>query len=471
MSDKDLFKKLTALHLTQEEKRFMRQNVLLHAREHGVLSPLTSMFIWSRSFVTVTAMALVLLLGTTVVHGAERSLPGDTLYTVKRGVNERVLGVFAVSPDAKARLETKFVDRRLEEIQQVIAREDDADLVVIAENQTSPEPLTMSPETLAIVVALTEEVQEHAAAAQEHISEVSDSGSADQALELASVLESSIDVHTTTLTALTQTDIGTEDTTLAALTETVQTLEATSSDVSDLGDVIAVTITEDTSLVDLAKAEEQLDKAESLVTEYRDMLALLDPAPSAPVEAVEVITEETEPSAPAELPVETATSSIENITEEAKDIFSTVVALAPQPEATVDISKEETVTTPDETVVEETSADSLVSEIVVETLPTLEDIDAEIVACKAFIAAANYAEAYISCTDAVQYISTLIRLHEKEIEAQASISLSDTVSETPSEETTVEVVSVDTTDKTAPASIDASTLTGKVLNAFDTIDQ
>lgn len=471
MSDKELFKKLTALHLTQEEKRFMKQNVLLHAREHGILSPLTSMFIWSRSFVTVTAMAFVLLIGTTVVHGAEKSLPGDTLYTVKRGVNERVLGVFAVSPDAKARLETKFVDRRLEEIQQVIAREDDADLVVIAENQTSPEPLTMSPETLAIVVALTEEVQEHAAAAQEHISEVSNSGSADQALELASVLESSIDVHTTTLTALTQTDIGTEDTTLAALTETVQTLEATSSDISDLGDVIAVTITEDTSLVDLVKAEEQLDKAEGLVTEYRGMLALLDPVSSTPVETVETVAEETQPSVPAELLVETDTSAIESTTEDTKDIFSTVAALAPLPETVVDVSKEETIALPEETTAEETISDPLISAIAVETLPTLEDIDAEIVACKAFIAAANYAQAYISCTDAVQYISTLIRLHEKQVEAQASVSLSDTVSETPSEETTVEVVSVDAAGKVEPASIDASTLTGKVLNAFDTIEQ
>ena len=90
MSDQNLFKTLTTLHLTQEEKRFMQQNVLLHARERGILSPLTSLFVFSRSFVSVTAMALVLLVGTTVVHGAERSIPGDALYAMKRGVNERV---------------------------------------------------------------------------------------------------------------------------------------------------------------------------------------------------------------------------------------------------------------------------------------------------------------------------------------------------------------------------------------------
>ncbi len=44
MNEKQLFEKLTSVHLTQEEKRFMQQDVLLRSRRRGILSPFTSFF-------------------------------------------------------------------------------------------------------------------------------------------------------------------------------------------------------------------------------------------------------------------------------------------------------------------------------------------------------------------------------------------------------------------------------------------
>ena len=208
MNEQDLFKKLTALHLTQEEKRFMRQNVLLHAREHGILSPITSLFFFTRSFVRVTALALLLIVSTTLVNSAEHAAPGDALYGMKRGLNERVLGVFAQSDDAKARLETKFLDRRLEEIQAVI-REDaeNTDKAEINAGKATSGSLAISDEALAVVQTLTSEAREHAKMAETHIANVSDGGDQDQALALASDLETAIDVHASTIATLTQEDV------------------------------------------------------------------------------------------------------------------------------------------------------------------------------------------------------------------------------------------------------------------------
>ena len=462
MSDLDLFRKLTTLHLTQEEKRFMQQNVLLHARERGILSPLTSLFVFSRSFVSVTAMALVLLLGTTVVHGAERSIPGDPLYVMKRGVNERVLGVFAVSDDAKARLETKFVDRRLEEIQKIIVQEDTQDIADSASIGEEVQELSISPETLAIVVTLTEEVQHHAKMAEEHIEKVSDSGSADDALVLASKLESSIDVHTSTLATLT--DDGGEDETLVAIAETVQILSDSSDSVAELGDTIAVTLVEDTSIVDREKAEAQLAEAEKLLALY---------VQENPVIVVDV--NPTEELAPSEIE-----TSAEGIAETVQDgLFDAVVATTTMMEPETTITLEEDVSLVAEEIVLEAEpvvvTDSVVAEdlspVTGYILPTLEEVQAQIAACRSFIDIADYANAYITCTDALQSISTLTQVQEKTSVVEMSVE-NEVV---PSETSDVSVVHIDEqkdqveekNEVSIQDELDTTTLTGKGLDAFD----
>lgn len=56
---------------------------------------------------------LALIVGVPLV--AERTVPGDTLYLVKTGINETIRTQFATSPYAKVQLETKFIERRLAE--------------------------------------------------------------------------------------------------------------------------------------------------------------------------------------------------------------------------------------------------------------------------------------------------------------------------------------------------------------------
>lgn len=451
MSDLDLFRKLTTLHMTQEEKRFMQQNVLLHARERGILSPLTSLFIFSRSFVSVTAVALLLLVGTTVVHGAEKSIPGDTLYGMKRGVNERVLGVLARSDDAKARLETKFVDRRLEEIQKIIAQEDTQDIADSASIGEAEQELSISPETLAIVVTLTEEVKQHAEMAQAHIESVSDNGSADDALVLASELESSIDVHTSTLAALT--DDGGEEETLVAIAEAVQVLSDSSDAVAELGDSIAVAIVEDTTLVDREKAETQLAEAEKLVALY-----LLDhPAPVLDI-ATDTIVDTTEPVV--------ADVTIADVAP------TTVVEPAIVEEISVEPVVDAIVATEPEIApapVAETSAPIEIEETSVETsayvLPTLEEIQAKIATCKTYIETGDYANAYIVCTDAVQSISTLTQIQEKTEVVVEVEAVPDTTA--PTVEPTVTLEDPVVTEEVDIDVLDSTSLTGKVLDAFD----
>lgn len=331
MNEKQLFEKLTAVHLTQEEKRFMKQNVLLRANRRGILSPLTSFFYFSRSFVRVTALATLLLMCTTLVHASERSIPGDSLYGVKRNVNERVLGVFAVSDTKKAQLETKFVDRRLVEIQKVV---DNAQEEVIRATETgrTQAMTSLTSDTQEYIASLTDEVLVHATNAKNLISSVSEKGESENALVLASDLASTIDIHTSTLASsvvITETEesfleteeiknptdtslnfqrktestpsanlsiskpVSTTSDTVAkkdspsldsidlltntissAVSSTLATLSNSSNDVADLGVTIEVAVTKSTSLVDGTKAKQKLDEARKQLTAYKNEMKL-----------------------------------------------------------------------------------------------------------------------------------------------------------------------------------------------------
>ncbi|TAK58837.1 hypothetical protein EPO14_03355 [Patescibacteria group bacterium] len=61
------------------------------------------------------AIILGLLLSGTASYAAEGAMPGDLLYPVKVGVNEKVVSTLAVSAESKATLEAKFAERRLVE--------------------------------------------------------------------------------------------------------------------------------------------------------------------------------------------------------------------------------------------------------------------------------------------------------------------------------------------------------------------
>jgi len=69
----------------------------------------------SISFLVITG----LLLGGTVSFAAENTVPGDTLFPIKVNINENIRGTFAVTSKAKAELEVRLLERRLEEVEKL----------------------------------------------------------------------------------------------------------------------------------------------------------------------------------------------------------------------------------------------------------------------------------------------------------------------------------------------------------------
>lgn len=126
------FKKVTReVRLTPDEKaamrttlvRFMAAYPAVHSTvKPGVLSPY-ALLGRMRNFKTLSLVSLGgLVLGGSVAFAAEGTLPGDLLYPVKTEINERVRGMAALTPQAKAAWEVRQVERRLEEIEKLAAR-------------------------------------------------------------------------------------------------------------------------------------------------------------------------------------------------------------------------------------------------------------------------------------------------------------------------------------------------------------
>ena len=82
-----------------------------HAETKG--SFFSSLFMHSKRRYVPVAIVLGLLLSGTASYAAEGALPGDLLYPIKVGVNEKVERALAVSTESKATLEAKFAGRRL----------------------------------------------------------------------------------------------------------------------------------------------------------------------------------------------------------------------------------------------------------------------------------------------------------------------------------------------------------------------
>jgi hypothetical protein len=74
----------------------------------------------SMKFASFIALAVILAGGGTA-FAAEGTLPGDALYPVKVGVNERVAAAFNVSAESQARFNARMAERRLEETARLAA--------------------------------------------------------------------------------------------------------------------------------------------------------------------------------------------------------------------------------------------------------------------------------------------------------------------------------------------------------------
>ena len=118
--------------LTTAEKAQMRERLLLFIKRHPVIyGQIQRHQLWSLNVINNFKLSffkpmpilitLALLFSGGVAFGAEKSLPGDTLYPVKVHFNEQVRGFVTFTPEAKATWEARVANRRLEEAERLAA--------------------------------------------------------------------------------------------------------------------------------------------------------------------------------------------------------------------------------------------------------------------------------------------------------------------------------------------------------------
>jgi len=113
---------LNTYKLSLVEKEDVLKSINLYMAENTVVQQSFSLNLFIRKNYMIPAIIIALLLATSggTVAAAENSLPGDILYAVKLNVNEKVMSAAAVSDDAEADVQAKFVERRLQEYNKML---------------------------------------------------------------------------------------------------------------------------------------------------------------------------------------------------------------------------------------------------------------------------------------------------------------------------------------------------------------
>lgn len=179
-----LFKALKQVRLEDAERDVLRQKLLTYIEDHSVRVAVEERQIEQRSsthlFLTFLTkpmpiiLAIIIFLGGGMSVAAERALPGDILYPVKIGINERFQSVLALSADAQAKLELRLAERRLEDAEGLSVR------------------AHLASETRA---QLQENFDRHAEKVEARIAELENHGQAEEAADLSSNFEVSLKAH------------------------------------------------------------------------------------------------------------------------------------------------------------------------------------------------------------------------------------------------------------------------------------
>jgi hypothetical protein len=116
-----LFNSLRSIKLTSSEKSFMRLRVANYMNRHPIGS--RASFLTFR-YMAPVALALVLFLGTggLVAFASQETLPGETLYPIKR-VSEQIKKVTLRGSKERADYELALIDKRFTETNQLIAQQ------------------------------------------------------------------------------------------------------------------------------------------------------------------------------------------------------------------------------------------------------------------------------------------------------------------------------------------------------------
>lgn len=78
--------------------------------------------LWGRVRIGIAAFFVLFLGSGGISYAAESAIPGDTLYAVKISINEKVLDVLNVSPEAKVEWLAQKMERRLDEVMTLVVQ-------------------------------------------------------------------------------------------------------------------------------------------------------------------------------------------------------------------------------------------------------------------------------------------------------------------------------------------------------------
>ncbi len=111
------------IKLTAGEKDSIRQNISAFSENYVAKPPVSTVspfgikspFFNPMMYRMASAFALVLIIGSGTAFASQRALPGDTLYTLKTKVNEKVAGFFVIGLENKAAWNQEIANRRIDE--------------------------------------------------------------------------------------------------------------------------------------------------------------------------------------------------------------------------------------------------------------------------------------------------------------------------------------------------------------------
>lgn len=187
---KNFLEQFKDISLDKEEKQQVKSDIVEHMQDNPVReeggsrhivqnqSGLVSIF---KSLLTKYAMtgtiaaAAIVLLGGGTSFAASGSLPGDTLYPVKTGVNEQVVSALRVSSKSQAKWDIQRAERRLKETKKLAS----------SEGKISSRARH----------AVKTNLEQHIKAVKESIKQLQDKGEDTDSLELASNLNTSLKSH------------------------------------------------------------------------------------------------------------------------------------------------------------------------------------------------------------------------------------------------------------------------------------
>ena len=201
---------------------------------------------------TFAALLIILLVGAGTAFASEGAAPGDILYPIKVSVIEPLWVASAVSAESKARIETRIVERRLEE--------------VVSLTITSP--------TLETAVEFEKKLERDIEKVKARIEKLSEDDKNEEAFEIASRFEAVLSHHNDSLSRLAdelEEEFGDGHSNLRLVTEKLRSeAEAANKTRAETKNIIASS-TAGKRFV--KRAEEEFKEASSLIREVEKAIA------------------------------------------------------------------------------------------------------------------------------------------------------------------------------------------------------